>query len=855
MDTRLQENLKDKQHNYIAPFLWLDGEKADQIINEIEHIYESGIRSVCLESRTHEDFLKEHWWSDIKIILDECKKRNMNVWILDDKHYPTGYANGIFAEKYQNMQAWGITERHIDIAGPIADGAAMATCWLTDPEDEFVSITAIKHIPNSDSYDHEIIDLYDGLSGDMLYFTLPEGMWRIVFMIKTRRGISEPSRCFCDMLNPKAVDLFIEEVYQPHYDRFKEYFGNTFSGFFSDEPGFRNNSNWILNAAYDSCLAETGKRYVHHPWGIRVDKRLKALYGDRAQTMLVGLWFDIAGGLSEKIRFDFMNIVTDEYKNNFCNNIARWCHSHGVEYIGHVIEDNNVHAITGCGTGHYFRALDGQDMSGIDVVLHQIVPGLTECANAGFAEHVHLNSAFFQYYLAKLGSSMAHMDEKKKGRAMCEIFGAYGWAEGTKIMKYLMDHMLVRGINYFVPHAFSPKPNDPDCPPNFYDTGNNPEYKFFQYSMHYMNRMCYLLSDGIHVSTCAILYDAENRWVNQKFLPLEHVAKKLYDNLYDYDIIPADYIDKIDRNGCLNGEKYNVLIVPYSSNIPEYVLEKLKHTTCKVIIVSDFDNTVATSDFEIVTLDKLPDYMEKHGYYDVRSDYNGIYLRYYHYTRNGADFYMFSNEDINHTISTKVTLPIFTGGKYIVYDAFENIAYAPESSSSQIEISLPPYHSVVLLFGDVSFEGLSEKKECTIMRTVTIAPEFRISVAESNTNEYSTYKTTDKLVNITGAEELPHFSGHIKYETELELETTTKCSIDLGYVGEVAELYMNDKYVGTKLFPPYVFDISETAVKGVNKMTVVVSNHNGYERRDMFSKYLLFEPSGMLGPINIFQNL
>ena len=81
-------------------------------------------------------------------------------------------------------------------------------------------------------------------------------------------------------------------------------------------------------------------------------------------------------------------------------------------------------------------------MSGIDVVLHQIVPGLTECSNAGYVSYKHMNNEFFHYYLGKLASSFAHIDPKKKGRSMCEIFGAYGWAEGTKIMKYHMDHML-----------------------------------------------------------------------------------------------------------------------------------------------------------------------------------------------------------------------------------------------------------------------------------------------------------------------------------------------------------------------------------------------------------------------------
>ena len=40
---------------------------------------------------------------------------------------------------------------------------------------------------------------------------------------------------------------------------------------------------------------------------------------------------------------------------------------------------------------------------------------------------------------------------------MCEAFGAYGWNEGLKTMKWIADHLLVRGVNYIVPHAFDPK--------------------------------------------------------------------------------------------------------------------------------------------------------------------------------------------------------------------------------------------------------------------------------------------------------------------------------------------------------------------------------------------------------------
>ena len=78
---------------------------------------------------------------------------------------------------------------------------------------------------------------------------------------------------------------------------------------------------------------------------------------------------------------------------------------------------------------------------------------------------------------------------------MCEIFGAYGWAEGVKMMKWLTDFMLVRGINCFVPHAFSMRFPDPDCPPHFYARGRNPQFRAFGVLMQYMNRMSHILTE------------------------------------------------------------------------------------------------------------------------------------------------------------------------------------------------------------------------------------------------------------------------------------------------------------------------------------------------------------------------
>ena len=147
---------------------------------------------------------------------------------------------------------------------------------------------------------------------------------------------------------------------------------------------------------------------------------------------------------------------------------------------------------------------------------------------------------FFTYTLPKLAASHAHFNKRKKGRAMCEIFGAFGWAEGLPMMKQIADEMLVSGINYFVPHAFSPKYPDPDCPPHFFARGNQPQFPLFGRLISYMRRCCHLLSDGIHQAPVAILYHAEAEWAGGEYLPLEKLTGKLAWNQVDFDILPED---------------------------------------------------------------------------------------------------------------------------------------------------------------------------------------------------------------------------------------------------------------------------------------------------------------------------
>lgn len=841
MDLRLGENLSGIKKDYVAPFFWLHNEGRDSLLEELDAVQRSGISSVCFESRVHSGFCGETWWSDMRFLLDECKKRGMHAWILDERKCPSGSANGAF-EKYPDLRPYEITERHVDIPGPVNGGSLMCSCRKENPDDEILAVTAYRHIENSMLYEDESADLTNGISGDMLYFSLGEGIWRIFFLIKTRKNVLP----FCDKLRAESTDLVIREIYEKHFKNLGDYFGTTLRGFFCDEPGFHNN-------AANSYTTPMGVDSAQYPWGNCVLNHFKHKYGNRAFERLTLLWFETGSNLSKKVRTEYMDFITKEYEKNYTDKIAQWGRKHGVQFIGHVLEDNNRHTETGFGCGHFFGAIGSMDMSGIDVVLHQIVLGLHNCISVSDASYKNVNNLFFQYYLAKMGVSFAHADKRKNGRAMCEIFGAYGYAEGTKTMKYLADHMLVRGVSYFVPHAFSPKRNDSDSPPHFYNNGENPQFKYFRHIIDYIQRMAHLIDGSVHVSSCVIVYNAFAMHAGGKYLPLEKIAKELYDKNIDYDILPDYIIETIDENGCINGEEHRLVILPYSEFVPQSVTDALKRTNAEVIIAAENDKEEGA--FNTVKMSELADFIEKKGLRDISADYGEGILRAYHCKRNGADIYIFSNEDINNAVNAEVSFRDFGGGNYCSYDAMENKAFKCCSDNGKVKLNIPPYNTRVVITGDIDRESIDRNSfekydDSACIYEDVIEDNFRISLFGDDNKEF-VISSCGKLFDITGRGHYPDYSGFIIYDFNFTDKDDGEKILDLGYVGETAEVEINGKPVGTKISPPYRFNITEFTKPGQNAARVTVSNNLAYRLKDYYSRYLLMDKSGIIGPVSI----
>lgn len=544
-------------HNYLFPFLWITGESTDGLAEEIDAIYESGARGFCVESRTCGDFCGEKWWTIMNAVLAEAKARGMQVWLLDDKHYPTGFANGAIEKKRPELRPWRIKCEFVDLEGE-AGGISLLLNSASDKvsEDEILGVFSVKKREESAKI---VADLSDCVCGDVLSFFYDGKPLRICTVKKTRGCSEDPGNpYYLDMLNPDSVDVLIREVYEPHYERYVKSgkYADTFCGFFSDEPRFHNGYNCAdLSCGYNAYQSTLGIEGMSYPW-------CDGLSQNFAPRDLLSLWWN-ASEDTPYIRIAYMDAITRSYGANFSGRLSEWCHARNLTYCGHIIEDMGAHARLGCSAGHYFRSQQGADYAAIDVVLHQIKPNYIKKHFAPIAGG-YSDPVFFDNTLAKLASSCARLYPEKNNRALCEIFGAYGWGESISEMLYLVNHMLVRGINSFIPHAYSQRFPNADCPPHF--GKNTPLFGGYKLVMRYMQKMCELFAGERAEIKVGILYHAEAEWSGKRYMPVDTVAAMLAAHQIDYDILPSEKLDQADQ--------YEYIIVPYA----EFLSEKTERT-------------------------------------------------------------------------------------------------------------------------------------------------------------------------------------------------------------------------------------------------------------------------------------
>jgi len=381
---------------------------------------------------------------------------------------------------------------------------------------ETLSLAAWRVNPDGHIETHQ---MNDRTAGDSWSWLCPEGHWEVIEIFAKKHPIS------IDPMNPLSGKKVIEKFFQPFEDRNPGEAGKSLNFFFSDELDFGISGN-LWN---DRFAAEFKKRK-----GYDLIPELPALFHD---------W----GTRTAKVRLDYRDVLVELEEESYFRPVFEWHEKRGMIYgCDHGGRGKNVLEF-----GDYFRTQKWNQAPGND--------------NPFLESDIIKN---------KVASSISHLYERE--RTWLEGFHSSGWGTSTADVADAVFRNLVSGHNLLSLHGlyYSTKGGwwewAPPC--NHF---RMPYSKHFKQLLECSERLCYLLSQGVHRCDVALLYPVApseaglggDEAVRAGF----SLGEALYDESIDFDFMDFQSLERAtvtkktgDHPAELRvaGEIYRILILP-----------------------------------------------------------------------------------------------------------------------------------------------------------------------------------------------------------------------------------------------------------------------------------------------------
>ena len=157
-----------------------------------------------------------------------------------------------------------------------------------------------------------------------------------------------------NLLNPDAVDFFIQTTHEEYYRRFGDQFGKLIKGIFTDEPSY---------AYPTTLLTPNASQKIQIAWYPEMEDDYKSLTGRDLKN-------DMKRQLEGAAKLDFINayheVVAKRFRETFFDKIRNWCDEHGILLTGHLMAEHNIHALRF--NGDPLMQIAGFSMPGMDEI-------------------------------------------------------------------------------------------------------------------------------------------------------------------------------------------------------------------------------------------------------------------------------------------------------------------------------------------------------------------------------------------------------------------------------------------------------------------------------------------------------
>ena len=805
------------------PFwFWNDELNEEELLRQIRDFNEKGVKGFVIHPRIgipkSIGYLSNRFMELVSFAVREAKELGMIVILYDEAMYPSGSAHGMVVQSNPEYASKGLKLTEYKCSGEFGLN-------LEKVEGNPVLVQAVRKISDNEIVTESITKLT--ITDNTVSFDagVEEGWYVLVFTeCFTRghiRGIhfgeddgEEEAPPSADLLNPAATREFIRLTHERYYEVLKAYFGTTVTGFFTDEPD-------IMGRGHEKDLI---------PWtGGFMEYIQKA---GLSETDIPLLWFEDRDRAS-LTRKKFTEAVNRKMEEAYYRPLYEWCDQHGIALTGHPGASDDI------GFLKYFH------MPAQDVVWRWVAP---EDGLAIRGEHSTM---------AKCSSDSArHRGKRRNGN---ECFACCGknkieWSFTAEDMKWYMDWLFVRGVNLLYPHAFFYSIDGPrrwgERPP---DVGpNNIWWPYYKQISDYIKRMCWVMTDSINQARVSILCEAHR-------LPWE-ITEPLYENQIEFNYLEDEIFISDDckiEATCLKvrNQSYQLLVLDSIEMINNKNMNKIQcfiEQGGKVLIFNPDKKPLfhkallpvdSLKDLAVVIRQHITPVMI---FTEPQKD-----LRITHVLKDNSDFLLLVNEG-DEEIKSNLCLSLV--GAVESWDAVKgciteiSVRHRAGERHMIIPIRLTSREALLMRVDTrqtpkgIAIEAADSDVTQTAERENYLDKGWQMGVTtESMTDleNFTLWNETEWGKNYSGTNV---YRNHFLIKKGYQAESI---QLDLGKVYEIAEVTVNGRKAGVKLWAPYTFDVTELIIEGDNE--VIIEVHNTIANK-MCNLNL---DSGLMGPIKL----
>jgi alpha-L-rhamnosidase len=517
------------------PYYGLNGPVDETVIRrDLDTMKSLGYQAVTVQAGYGMPFayLSPDYFRFFRTFVEEAKKRNMRVWIVDDAGYPSGFAGGKFTELKPKlrMQALAAAQRI-----PATAGEQVKTTVGPDT----VVVTAI----NAD--DGATVPVT--VTNNAINWTPPAGSWTVIvveheFRTSPTRSDTNPKRVkdgtqsLEDYLDPAATMQYLEFTHEQYKKAVGDEFGKTIMGFRGDEPDY----------------SISGL-----PWTPEFFDRFTEVKGYDIRPYLAAFLQPRGAKLTDqqlRAKADYYDVFSQMFRDGFFKPQGDWCAANHLEYQVHLNHEEMEMDLTRS-EGEFLRDMQYVQVPGIDTIWHQIWKDTI--------------SDF-----PRLAVSASHVYGHP--RAFTESFAAYRPAPDVDMARYILNEQFVRGVN-LVETMYFPATSTPNAHKSSYM--EDPAYPAL---LTYVQRMSYLTSMGRPAASVALYLPSSSMWMGDAAADAAFVSteRMLSERQIDFDIVNDDALarDLTTGHGAFetaSGNRYLSVILPDISLLSQAALDRL----------------------------------------------------------------------------------------------------------------------------------------------------------------------------------------------------------------------------------------------------------------------------------------